>query len=302
MENTTLKLRGMSCASCANNIEEAIRSVPGVSHCAVNFGTEQATVTYDPRRTDIPTIQTAVDEAGYVASPIEHDVLTEEDDEEKAVRQAENRDLTRKVWVGGIISIILLVGSLPAMLGLPIPFIPSWLHDFWLQAILTAPVQFWCGKTFYINAWKALKRHTATMDTLIALGTLSAYFYSLFVTIDPGFLIAQGIMPGVYYEVSAIVITLILVGRLFENRAKGQTSEAIRKLIGLQAKTARVIRNGQEMDIPIAEVALGDVILVRPGEKVPVDGEIVDGGSTLDESMVTGESVPVKKQDRKSVV
>lgn len=302
MENTTLKLRGMSCASCANNIEEAIRSVPGVSHCAVNFGTEQATVTYDPRRTDIPTIQTAVDEAGYVASPIEHDVLTEEDDEEKAVRQAENRDLTRKVWVGGIISIILLVGSLPAMLGLPIPFIPSWLHDFWLQAILTAPVQFWCGKTFYINAWKALKRHTATMDTLIALGTLSAYFYSLFVTIDPGFLIAQGIMPGVYYEVSAIVITLILVGRLFENRAKGQTSEAIRKLIGLQAKTARVIRNGQEMDIPIAEVALGDVILVRPGEKVPVDGEIVDGGSTLDESMVTGESVPVKKQGGDEVI
>jgi Cu+-exporting ATPase len=223
-------------------------------------------------------------------------VLSEADDEEKTARQAEHRDLTRKVWVGGIISLILLVGSLPAMLGLAIPFIPTWLHNFWFQAILTAPVQFWCGKTFYVNAWKALKRHTATMDTLIALGTLAAYFYSLFVTIDPGFLTAQGIMPGVYYEVSAIVVTLILLGKLFENRAKGQTSEAIRKLIGLQAKTARVIRNGQEIDIPISEVVLGDVILVRPGEKIPVDGEIIDGSSTLDEAMVTGESLPVKKQ------
>jgi len=296
MENTTLKLRGMSCASCANNIEDAIRSVPGVSECAVNFGAEQATVTYDPQRTDLKDIQDAVDAAGYSASAIEHDTLTEEDDEEKAVRQAENRDLTRKVWVGGIISIILLVGSLPAMLGLSIPFIPGWLHNFWFQAVLTAPVQFWCGKTFYVNGWKALKRHTATMDTLIALGTLAAYFYSLFVTIDPGFLTAQGIMPGVYYEVSAIVVTLILLGRLFENRAKGQTSEAIRKLIGLQAKTARVIRNGQETDVPIAEVVFGDVILVRPGEKIPVDGEIIDGASTLDESMVTGESLPIKKQ------
>lgn len=302
MENATLKLRGMSCASCANTIEQAIRSVPGVNECVVNFGAEQASVTYDPQRTDIQALQSAVDEAGYVASLIEHDTLTAEDDEEKAAQRAENQDLTRKVWVGGVISIILLVGSLPTMLGLPIPLIPGWLHNFWFQAMLTAPVQFWCGKTFYVNAWKALKRHTATMDTLIALGTLSAYFYSLFVTIDPAFLTAQGIMPGVYYEVSAIVVTLILLGRLFENRAKGQTSEAIRKLIGLQAKTARVIRNGQEIDIPIAEVALGDVILVRPGEKVPVDGEIINGASTLDESMVTGESVPVKKQAGDEVI
>lgn len=296
METTIFKLRGMSCASCANNIEAAIRSVPGVTDCTVNFGSEQASVTYDPQQTDMQAIQAAVDEAGYVASAIEHNTLTAEADEEKSVRQAENRDLTRKIWVGGMISSILLVGSLPAMLGIPMPLIPGWLHNFWLQALLTAPVQFWCGKTFYVNAWKACKRRTATMDTLIALGTLAAYFYSLFVTIDPGFLIAQGITPGVYYEVSAIVVTLILLGRLFENRARGQTSEAIRKLIGLQAKTARVIRNGEEMDIPIAEVALDDVILVRPGEKVPVDGEIIDGASTLDESMVTGESLPVKKQ------
>ncbi|MDX2228168.1 MAG: heavy metal translocating P-type ATPase [Leptolyngbyaceae cyanobacterium bins.349] len=296
MTSTTLKLRGMSCASCARNVEEAIRAVPGVANCAVNFGAEQATVTYDPHRADVRAIQTAVDEAGYVATAIEHDTLSLEDDEETTVRQAEQRDLTRKVWVGGIISIILLVGSLPAMLGLPIPFIPGWLHNFWLQAILTAPVQFWCGKAFYRNAWKAFKRRTASMDTLITLGTLAAYGYSLWVTINPGFLTAQGITPGVYYEVSAIVITLILLGRLFENRARGQTSAAIRQLIGLQAKTARVIRNRQEFDLPIADVMVGDVILVRPGEKVPVDGEIMDGSSTVDEAMVTGESLPVKKQ------
>ncbi|MBF2026971.1 MAG: copper-translocating P-type ATPase [Oscillatoriales cyanobacterium C42_A2020_001] len=302
MENAILKLRGMSCASCANTIETAIRSLPGVSACSVNFGAEVATITYNPRQTNVKAIQTAVDEVGYTASAIEPESLTLEDDEEKAVRQAENQDLTRKVWVGSIISLILVVGSLPAMLGLSLPFIPTWLHNFWLQAILTAPVQFWCGRTFYVNAWKALKRRAATMDTLIALGTLAAYFYSLFVTIAPGFLTAQGIAPSVYYEVSAIVVTLILLGRLFENRARGQTSEAIRKLIGLQAKTARVIRNGQERDLPIAEVALDDVILVRPGEKIPVDGEIIDGASTVDESMVTGESVPVKKRAGDEVI
>jgi len=295
MEHTTFKLRGMSCASCANAIAQTIRSLPGVSDCVVNFGVEQATVTYDPRCVDVEAMQTAVDAAGYRATAIEHDLLSLEDDAEKAARQVENRALTRKIWVGGIISVILLIGSLPAMLGTQIPLIPGWLHHPWLQATLTTPVQFWCGKTFHINAWKAFKRRTATMDTLVVLGTLSAYFYSLLVTIAPGFFMGQGIMPDVYYEVSAIVVTLILLGRLFEHRARGQTSAAIRKLIGLQAKTARVIRSGQAIDVPVAEVVLGDVILVRPGEQVPVDGRIIDGSSTIDESMVTGESLPVQK-------
>lgn len=302
MDNTTLKLRGMSCASCANSVEDAIRSVPGVSACSVNFGAEQATVTYDSKKTDLEAIQDAVDAAGYSAQPIrEQDLLAPDDDERKA-RLSESRDLTRKVWIGGIISAILVIGSLPAMTGLNIPFIPMWLHNFWLQAVLTAPVQFWCGKSFYVNSWKALKRHTATMDTLIALGTSAAYFYSLFVTIFPGFLIAQGLAQAVYYETAAVVITLILLGRLFENRAKGQTSEAIRKLMGLQARTARIIRNGREIEVPIAEVQLQDVILVRPGEKIPVDGEVIEGASTVDEAMVTGESMPVKKQPGDEVV
>ena len=300
MDTDTLKLRGMSCASCASNIEKAIRSVPGVSKCTVNFGAEQATVKYDPHKVSIEKIQDAVDAAGYSATLQEEMVAG--DDEEKAARKAESRDLMRKVVVGGIISVILIVGSLPMMTGIELPFIPAWLHNAWLQLALTAPVQFWCGYSFYTGAWKAFKRHTATMDTLIALGTSAAFFYSLFATLFPDFFVNQGLMPEVYYETAAVVITLILLGRLFENRAKGQTSEAIRKLIGLQARDARVIRDGQEIDVPIQEVQVDDIILVRPGEKIPVDGEVVEGTSTIDEAMVTGESLPVKKQPGDEVI
>ena len=297
MDTLTLKLRGMSCASCANSIEKAIRSVPGVSEANVNFGVEQATVKYDPRKANIEKIQDAVDAAGYSAFSLQdQEMITGEDDDVIAHRLAESRNLIRKVWVGGAISTILVVGSLSMMTGIDLPLIPAWLSNQWFQLVLTAPVQFWCGYSFYINSWKALKHHAATMDTLIALGTSAAYFFSLFATLFPNFFINQGLMPEVYYETAAVVITLILIGRLFEHRARGQTSEAIRKLIGLQARDARVIRDGQEIDIPIQEVTINDIILVRPGEKIPVDGEVVEGSSTVDEAMVTGESLPVKKQ------
>ncbi|KAB8330737.1 copper-translocating P-type ATPase [Scytonema tolypothrichoides VB-61278] len=304
MENTNLKLRGMSCASCAKIVEDAINSVRGVNECSVNFGAEQATVTYDPRKTNPEAICDAVDAVGYSAQPIQDDDLftADDDDTEQQARQAENRALVRKVWVGGIISAILVIGSLPMMTGLSIPFIPMWMHNPWLQLVLATPVLFWCGSSFFINAWKALKRHAATMDTLVAIGTLAAYLYSLFPTFLPGFFTHQGLPADVYYEAAVVIITLILLGRLLENRAKGQTSEAIRKLMGLQAKTARVIRDGKEVDIPIAQVMKGDVILVRPGEKIPVDGEIIDGSSTIDEAMVTGESLPVKKQPGDEVI
>ncbi|MGF1600943.1 MAG: heavy metal translocating P-type ATPase [Thermosynechococcaceae cyanobacterium] len=302
METTTLKLRGMSCASCAHNIEAALTAVPGVSTCSVNFGVEQANITYDSNQTDVAAMQAAVDAAGYAAQPIQEDVLAPEDDAERRERQAEAQKLARKVWVSGAISIILVVGSLPAMIGVSIPFIPAALHNPWLQLVLTAPVLVWAGSSFFINAWKTFKRHTATMDTLVAIGTGTAYLYSLFPTLFPQWFIDQGLQPDVYYEAAVVIITLILLGRLLENRAKGQTSEAIRKLMGLQAKTARLIRNGQEMDVPIAEVVKGDVILVRPGEKIPVDGEIIEGSSTLDEAMVTGESIPVKKRPGDEVI
>jgi Cu+-exporting ATPase len=203
MENTTLKLRGMSCASCANSIEDAINSVPGVNECIVNFGAEQATVKYDPRKTDLAAIQGAVDAAGYSAYPLqEQNLMVGEDDAEKRHLFRESRNLMRKVLVGGIISIVLVIGSLPMMTGLHLPFIPVWLHNPWVQLILTTPVQFWCGYSFYINAGKAFKRHAATMDTLIALGTSAAYFYSFFPTLFPNFFINQGLTPDVYYVTS----------------------------------------------------------------------------------------------------
>ncbi|MEG4806630.1 heavy metal translocating P-type ATPase [Microcoleus sp. F8-D3] len=301
MDNLTLKLRGMSCASCAASVEQAIQSVPGVIECHVNFGMEQATIQYDSKQTDLETIQSAVDDAGYQALPLPEMAATE-DDSEQADRKFESQTLQRKLWTAGIISILLVVGAIPAMTGLHLPFIPAWLHNYWLQLVLTSPVQLWCGRSFYVGAWKSLKRRVATMDTLIALGTSAAYFYSVFVTFFPGLFTVKGLNSGVYYEVAASVIALILLGKTLENRAKGETSEAIRKLMGLQAKTARIVRNGEELEVPIAKVEIGDIVQVRPGEQIPVDGEVIEGASTVDEAMVTGESLPVKKQRGDEVI
>jgi Cu+-exporting ATPase len=302
METTTLKLQGMSCASCAKNIEDAIRSIDGVTECQVNFGAEQATIAYDLGKTNVAEIQQVVDAAGYSAQPMQADVLAGEDAAERRERQVQNRKLRRKVWTAGAIAILLVIGLLPMMTGLSIPFIPMWLHHPLLQLGMTTPVLFWCGASFFINAWKALKRHTATMDTLVAIGTGAAYFYSLFPTFFPQWFIDQGLNPDVYFETASVIIALLLLGRLLEDRAKGQTSDAIRKLIGLQARTARVIREGREVDLPITAVVVGDVILVRPGEKIPVDGEILEGRSTIDEAMVTGESFTVTKQTGDEVI
>ncbi|MEO1432734.1 MAG: heavy metal translocating P-type ATPase [Cyanobacteria bacterium J06633_8] len=302
MKTLSLKLRGMSCAGCANTIEKVINSVPGVRECNVNFAIEQATVKYNPEKTDIQQIQNAVDAAGYSATPIQEQEIMGEDDTEIAARKADRNSLIAKVVVGAVISIILIIGSFPMMTGLELSFIPAWLHNPWLQLAITSPVQFWCGYGFYTGTLKAIKRGDATMDTLIALGTSAAFFYSLFATVSPDFFVNQGLRVEVYYETAAVVITLILLGKLFESRAKAKTSEAIRQLIGLQAKDARVIRDGKEIDVPIQEVELDEIILVRPGEKIPVDGEIIQGSSTVDEAMVTGESFPVKKQPGDEVI
>ena len=303
MTQVILQLRGMSCVVCAKNIENALSSIRGVKQCNVNFGAEQATVIYDSDQTTLQSLLSVVESAGYQAQPIqEENGWIDQNDAEQQARSAENRELNRKIWLGGTISTILVLGSLPAMTGVTIPLVPMWLHNFWLQAILTAPVQFWCGKSFYINAWKSLKRRTATMDTLIALGTSAAYFYSLWVTIDPTFLTAQGLISSVYYETSAVVTTLILLGKLFESRAKKQTSSAIRQLMGLQPRTARIIRNGEIVEIPIATVQINDIVMVRPGEQIPVDGKVLTGSSTVDEAMISGESVPVTKQPGDEVI
>lgn len=298
METQNLRLKGMSCASCATSIEQAILNVPGVIECNVNFALSQAKVTFKPQKTNLRNIQKAVRDVGYAAFAESE----REEDGEKKAREAEQKEITRKVIVGSIISILLVIGVLPMMIGSEISWIPAWMQNFWVQFVLVSPVQFWVGKAFFVGGWKAFKHHSANMDTLVALGTAVAYFYSLFATAFPQVLESQGIEAAVYYEVASVVITLVLLGRLLENRAKGETSEAIRKLMGLQAKTARVIRNRQEIDIPIEQVVVEDVIVVRPGEKIPVDGEVIEGRSSIDESMVTGEPIPVKKQQGDEVI
>jgi Cu+-exporting ATPase len=296
MTRDRLQLSGMSCAACARSIESALQGVPGVATASVNFGTEQATVDYDAAQTTLADLQKAVAAAGYQAAPAQEFGTDDPDADPQAQAQAaQQRQLRHRLWLGGAVSGVLVIGSIPAMTGLHIPWMPGWFHNPWVQWVLTTPVMVWCGQSFFSGAWKAARRHGADMNTLVALGTGTAYIYSVFATLFPGVLRSQGLQPDVYFEAASVIITLILLGRYLENRARGQTSAAIRKLMGLQAKTARVMRDGQEQDIPIQSVQVGDTVIVRPGEKIPVDGEVISGQSTVDEAMVTGESIPVTK-------
>lgn len=290
MTHTRLQLHGMSCAACATAVERIIRNSTGVIACQVNFALAQATVTYNDQTTTVQQIQDRVAAAGFqvvLAAPTGN--ITQH-------QRTEQRQLIQKLLVGGGVSLLLLLGGLPSMTGLMLPWIPASLHHPWVQLVLATPVQFWCGQAFFSKGWQALKRRSADMNTLVALGTGVAYAYSLFATLFPQVLATQGLQGAVYYETAVVVITLILLGRLLESRAKGQTADAIRQLVGLQAQTATVIRATQEHIMPIEQVVVGDEILVRPGEKIPVDGAIVAGQSTVDESMVTGEAMPVLKQ------
>ncbi len=318
METINLRLKGMGCAACANRIEKALQNVPGVAGCSVNFAIAQATVVYHPQQTDILTIQKAVSDAGYSAEPLTdlsqafNENANENSPEQPAQKQLEQQleqqlknQLKNKVIFGGVISTILLIGSLPTMTGLHWSWFPMWLHNAWVQLVLTTPVMVWCGQQFFIGAYKSLLHRAADMNTLVSLGTGSAYLYSLLATVFPGFfqnLQNHRLEPAIYYEPAAVIITLILLGKLLENRAKSQMAEAIKKLMGLQAKTARVMQNGEPIDLPIEQVQVGDIILVRPGEKIPVDGEVISGVSQVDEAMVTGEPLPVKKQAGNEVI
>ena len=301
MNATTLDLKGMSCASCENSIETAIRRVPGVSGAQVNFAAEQARVEYDESHTDLRAIQAAIAKAGYEAIVRKELGIGETDANAQADRTQQRSRLT-KVVISGAVGLILVLGTLPIMLGINIPGWPMFLHNPWLQLVLATPVLFWCGQSFYAGAWKAFTHRAANMNTLVALGTGAAYLYSVFVTLFPSLLIAQGLAPDVYYEAAVVIIALLLLGRYLEQRARGQTSDALRQLVGLQAHTARVVRQGEEVDLLIEDVVVGDIIIVRPGEKIPVDGEVTEGSSTVDESMVTGEPVPVKKERGTEVI
>ncbi len=279
-KKSVFPIGGMTCASCVARVEQALSSVPGVISANVNLASEKATVEYI-EGIELAELRQAVKGAGYeLGSEAEtlEDVTTAA---RREIRTIRNRLI------------------LAAVLGLSI-FILSWSPSFtgklYLLWALATPVQFWAGWRFYRGAWGALKHRTADMNTLIAVGTSAAYFYSMVAVLFPGLFVARGLEPHVYFDTAAVIIALILLGRFLEARARGQTSEAIKKLIGMRPKTALVIRDGEEREISVEDVQVGDLILVRPGERVPVDGIIHQGYSSVDESMITGESIPVEKK------
>ncbi len=289
-QRITLGITGMTCAACAVRVEKALRAVPGVREANVNLAAEKATVLFDPAAASLADLRHAVEESGYGVREVVDSVAAEES-EHDFTHRAEIRTLRNKVIVAGVLGALIFLGSFHAWF----PWLPEALGNWFVLWALATPVQFWAGWQFYKGAWSAAKHRTTNMNTLIALGTTAAYLYSVAAVLFPGFFAAEGLMPDVYFDTAAIIIALILLGRLLEARAKGQTSEAIKRLMGLQARTARVVREGVERDVPLAEVQVDDIVVVRPGEKVPVDGIVLEGHSTLDESMLTGESMPVEK-------
>jgi Cu+-exporting ATPase len=295
---TRIGIQNLRCASCVRFIEDELRHTPGVLSASVNVGTQEATIDYLPEKTVLSQLNAAIETWGYKTRPA---ASAEPVDQQQAAHEKEYRRLMSRFWFSAIISVPVLITAYPKF----IPIVQDWsmetLRLAWAgAALLTLPVLFWSGSDFFTGAWAALKHRSANMNTLIALGTAAAWIYSTFAILFPG-IFPEGTSEP-FYDVVAVVIALVVLGQALELRAKGRTSEAIKKLMGLQAKTARVIRAGQEMDIPVEEVLVGDVIQVRPGEKVPVDGTLIEGSSAVDESMLTGESLPVSKKTGDEVI
>ena len=296
----TMNVGGMTCASCVGYVERALNEVPGVVSSSVNLATERATVRYLAGATGVDQLREAVDDAGYSVEGVADDTANEGADSDRLARVREIRDLKRKVALAGSVGIVLMT-----LMYIPLEVLG--LTAFQLNLVLwvmATPVQFWAGAQFYRSAWGALKHTTANMNTLVAVGTSVAYAYSTAATFFGGvfeqahLLHANSVFShstGTYFDASAIIIALILLGRLLEARAKGRTSESIRKLMGLRPRTALVVRDGQQVELPIDQVVVDDQVVVRPGEKVAVDGAVIEGASSVDESMLTGESMPVEK-------
>jgi Cu+-exporting ATPase len=295
---TTFPIEGMSCSSCVAKIEKALGALPGVISAAVNFANSTATVEYFPAQVTLPHLQHAVEALGYKVLPLEEGVDPLE--QERQRREHELKALRRKLWVAAILSALVVLLSLTDFFPGLKTVLGVYLNP--LLFLFTTPVLFWSGSAFFRGFWVALRHKTSDMNTLIAMGTGAAYIYSLVATFAPQLFLRGGMEPHVYYDTAAVIITLILLGRYLETKAKGRTSEAIKKLMGLSAKTARVLRGQEELDIPLEEVSVGDLVIVRPGEKVPVDGVIEEGSSTVDESMITGESLPVEKAPGDAVI
>lgn len=295
LEKAEFELLGMTCAACSGRIEKGLNKLPGVKQAVVNLALETGTVEYNPEQVSVQEMIKKVENLGYQAK-----VKTDKDQEIEGYREKEIEKQKGKFVFSLILSIPLFWSMVGHFEFTSFIYVPDMFMSPWVQLALAAPVQFFIGKQFYIGAYKALRNKSANMDVLVALGTSAAFFYSLYQSLLS--IGSNGHMVELYYETSAILITLIILGKLFEARAKGRSSEAIKKLMGLQAKTATVLREGEEIEIPLEEVIAGDIIFVKPGEKIPVDGEIIEGQSALDESMLTGESVPVDKTAGDTVI
>lgn len=290
MKKIIVPISGMHCASCAQKIELTLKKLNGVKNANVNFATERATVEFDENLMSIDDIYRVIEKLGYgVIKEVERKEII---DREKIVRENEIKNLKRLFLISLIFSIPIFIISMPlTWLNVHVPY-----QNF-ILLLLATPVQFIVGYRFYRGAFAALKSRTANMDTLITIGTSAAYFYSLFITFFPNIL-----GEHVYFETAAIIITFVILGKWLEAITKGKTSEAIKRLISLQPKTAIIIRNGKEIKVPIKDVIVGDIVIVKPGQKIPVDGIVVEGFSSVDESMITGESIPVEKKKGDKVI
>ncbi|MBP2242825.1 Cu+-exporting ATPase [Cytobacillus eiseniae] len=277
---------GMTCAACSTRIEKGLNKIEGVSMASVNLALETASIEFNPSEITISDIIAKVEKLGYGAHQKKED-MAQVDHREKHIK-----DQQRKFIFSAILSLPLLWTMVGHFSFTSFLYVPDFLMNPWIQMLLATPVQFLIGKQFYVGAYKSLRNGGANMDVLVAMGTSAAYFYSLYQAIVT---VGTHHVPHLYFETSAVLITLILLGKLFEAKAKGRSSEAIKKLMGLQAKTAIVVRDGIEKEVPLEEVVIGDMILVKPGEKIPVDGEVLEGTTAVDESMLTGESLPVDK-------
>ena len=299
VERANLNIGGMTCAACVGHVEKALKEVDGVVSANVNLATEKAAVEYIPGVAYLRDFRDAVDDVGYTVEGMVEDDYGERDELERLARVREIRTLRNKLTFAATLAAVIFLGSFDGF-----PWVSNLMdrtyYPFLLWALAT-PVQFWAGWAFYTSGFGALRHRVANMHTLIALGTSVAYTYSVAIvfirTLSPETLSVRGVESSVYFDTSAIIISLILLGRFLEARAKVRTSEAIRRLMGLRPNTARVVRNGQEEDLPVDMVLPGDIIVVRPGERIPVDGEVVQGYSSIDESMLTGESMPVEKAE-----
>ena len=328
--DVTIPVSGLTCASCVGHVRQALEEQLGVTAASVNLVTREAKVSFYPAETSVETLVQAIRNRGYGADlPVVRASLAEEQAAQEEAQTQEYNDLRRKAMASGSLGAIAMVLSMPLMSrgdhpahgsGVPAPgplmnLIESplraampWLYSVepaalqWALLLLTVAVIGWAGRQFYTRAWSAFRHRTADMNTLIAVGTGAAFLYSLAATLAPAFFVRHGVPPEVYYEAVAMIIALVLTGNALESRARGKTSEALKKMLLLQPAHARILRDGAEFDIPAAEVQNGEVVLVRPGERVPVDGLVIEGRSSVDESMLTGEPVPVRKEAGDKVI